>query len=126
MAFHKRLYYINGGVIMSKASDQLEIDIATLIQKYQVLPNILPNWMLSLGIHPSAKIINCERIGNKDRNNKTDILIKLDGYPNIKISAKLSNADYFGNWYGHKRFLVEFGSDKFHKLSKATTKWANE
>ena len=111
---------------MSKASDQLEIDISNLIQKHKKLPSLIPSWMLQLGINPSARIILCERIGAKDRNNKTDILIKLEGCPNLKISAKLNNADYFGNWYGHKRFLVEFGSDKFHKLSKDATKWANE
>ena len=48
-----------------------------------------------------------------------------EGEP-IKISAKLRNADYFGNWYGHKRFLAEFGTAAFERMTKASTVWANE
>lgn len=37
----------------------------------------------------------------------------------------MRNADYFGNWYGHKRFLDEFGIDAFYRMTEASTQFAN-
>lgn len=108
---------------MSKKSDLLEENIANLSSKYLKIPDIIPNWMKDLGIIPGSEIISSKRIGAK--NNKTDILITLKDSVNIKISAKLSSADYFGNWYGHIRFLDEFGIEKFNKLTQDATNWAN-
>jgi len=75
------------------------------------------------GIIPSDLIINSNRIGAKSQTNKTDVLIKLKNSPPLKISAKLSNADYFGNWYGHRRFINEFGNDAFTKMTIKVTEW---
>lgn len=58
--------------------------------------------------------------------NKTDVIIFLDRGTPIKISAKLRNADYFGNWYGHIRFLNEFGEAAFYRMTNAATEWANQ
>ncbi|WP_252215796.1 hypothetical protein [Clostridium sp. VAP41] len=110
---------------MSKKSDLLEQNIADLAHNYSNLPSNLPPWMKNLGIIPSSQIISSRRIGSENRNNKTDILITLENSVNIKISAKLSSADYFGNWYGHVRFLEEFGNETFYKLTKDATEWAN-
>lgn len=109
---------------MSKASE-LEIAIANAAKAGDTLPQNLPNWMLNLGIVPENLITSSERIGNKSTTNKTDVLIKLEESPPLKISAKLSNADYFGNWYGHKRFIKEFGSEAFYKMTDKVTEWAN-
>lgn len=110
---------------MSKKSDLLEQNIASIVNNYTNLPSSIPNWMKDLGILPNSEIISSKRIGAKSKNNKTDILITLKNSTKIKISAKLSSADYFGNWYGHVRFLEEFGSDTFKKLTEDATKWAN-
>lgn len=110
---------------MSKKSDLLEQNIADLVCNYNNLPSTIPSWMEDLGIVASSKIISSRRIGSENKNNKTDILITLKNSINIKISAKLSSADYFGNWYGHVRFLEEFGSETFDKLTKDATDWAN-
>ncbi|MBV4449261.1 hypothetical protein KM792_06195 [Clostridium tyrobutyricum] len=110
---------------MSKKSDLLEQEIEELASNYDSLPSNLPDWLLELGVHPSSDILKSQRIGSKDKNNKTDVLIELNNSINIKISVKLNNADYFGNWYGHIRFLKEFGLPAFNRLTKDVTKWAN-
>ena len=113
---------------MSKASDAFENEIVTMVSKHigERLPSTLPDWMLRDGIIPGATIVSVDGIGSKSKDNKTDVIIKLsDGVP-IKISAKLRNADYFGNWYGHKRFITEFGKAAFERMTKASTIWANE
>lgn len=108
---------------MSEASDELEFAIKRAVNSGNI-PSQLPQWLRDLGITPGANIISSERIGG-DKNNKTDVIINLGNSNPIKISAKLSNADYFGNWYGHIRFIDEFGEEAFRKLSQDITAWAN-
>lgn len=109
---------------MSKKTDAFEQEIAEFIQKQKYLPSILPQWMLELGIRPHAKIIQATRTGSK--NSKTDIYIALENSTPLKISAKLANADYFGNWYSHTRVINEFGEHAFQKLVTDCTEWANK
>ena len=113
---------------MSKASDAFEKEIVEMVNKHigEHLPSILPDWMIDEGIVPKATIVSVDGIGSKSKNNKTDVIIKLNEGEPIKISAKLRNADYFGNWYGHKRFIAEFGKAAFKRMTKASTIWANE
>lgn len=111
---------------MSKKSDLFEQSISSFVSSYDKLPSKLPDWMINLGIKPNAKIISSSRIGSESKDNKTDVIITLDGSTPIKISAKLRNADYFGNWYGHKRFIEEFNKATFERVTNATTLWANE
>lgn len=113
---------------MSKASDAFENEIVTMVKKHidESLPSKLPDWMMSEGIIPGAKIKSVDGIGSKSKDNKTDVIIRLDSGNPIKISAKLRNADYFGNWYGHKRFIAEFGNEAFKRMTKASTVWANK
>lgn len=112
---------------MSKASDAFEKEIEYMVNSHigENLPLSLPKWMINEGILPGSRIISAKGIGSKDRKNKTDVIIKLDKGEPIKISAKLRSADYFGNWYGHKRILIEFSESSFYKLTKACTFWAN-
>ena len=111
---------------MSKASDELENAIATIAKIGKSLPKVIPIWMQNLGIKSGDIITNSSKIGNKSPNNKTDILIEFKDSPPLKISAKLNNADYFGNWYGHERLIREFGRLVFDKLTVETTLWANK
>lgn len=113
---------------MSKASDIFENEIVSMVSNHigESLPSTLPDWMLKEGIIPRAKIVSVDGIGSKSKNNKTDVIIKLSVGEPIKISAKLRNADYFGNWYGHKRFIAEFGTAAFERMTKASTVWANK
>lgn len=108
---------------MSKKTDQFESDIVSAIRHTHSLPLTLPQWMLSLGIRPGARITSVNRVGSSG--SKTDVIISLDNSNPIKISAKLTSADYFGNWYSHKRVIKEFGSPAFTKLVDACTIWAN-
>ncbi len=105
---------------------QFEIDLVNFFKINLILPDELPQWMKELGIIPQDEIISVDNIGAIDRNNKTDVLVTFKNSSPLKISVKLSNADYFGNWYGHKRFLEEFGLEPFTKLSIGITNWANE
>lgn len=113
---------------MSKASDLFEAEIVRMVNAHagEYLPQSLPRWLINEGIVPGARIIRAEGIGSQDRRNKTDVVIYLENSEPIKISAKLMNADYFGNWYGHKRFLIEFGEDAFYRMTAASTYFANE
>jgi hypothetical protein len=111
---------------MSKKSKELENAILDIVKVGDYLPEIIPQWMEALGIKPNSLIIGAEKIGDKSPTNKTDILIIFQESPPLKISAKLSNADYFGNWYSHKRLIEEFGEVLFDKLTIQTTLWANK
>lgn len=110
---------------MSKKTDKLEKAIEKLGQENQgkMLPNILPDWMITEGVLSGSVIESAQRIGGQ--NSKTDVIIRLQNSEDIKISAKLSNADYFGNWYGHERVIKEFDTITFERLSVAITEWAN-
>lgn len=112
---------------MSKKSDLFEQEIVNMVKLHirESLPNSLPLWMIKEGIECGATITRVEGIGSKSHLNKTDVIIHLDRGEPIKISAKLRNADYFGNWYGHRRFIDEFGKDAFYKMTYAATDWAN-
>lgn len=94
--------------------------------KGQKLPDNLPNWLIQIGIKPGAEIIEAEDIGAKSSQSKTDILVTLKNSKPLKLSVKMLNADYYGNWYGHTRVFKDFGADVFRKLTKATTDWANQ
>ena len=113
---------------MSKKSDEFEQNIVNMLNKHigKRIPNCLPQWLIEEGVQPGAKIISVEGIGSKSKNNKTDVIIRLANSTPIKISAKLNNADYFGNWYGHKRFLQEFDMETFQRMTIASTKFANK
>ena len=112
-------------IIISKASDLLEKKIVVFFEDRNYLPENLPNWMLKEGYIPNDRIIEVEGIGSKDKENKTDVFVKFEKSKTLKISVKLTNADYFGNWYGHKRFLKEFGEKTLNSLSNAISNWAN-
>ena len=111
---------------MSKASQDLEKAIAKAAKVGSCLPQNIPEWMQKMGISPKDIITKTEKIGDISPNNKTDVLIRFKNSTPLKISAKLSNAHYFGSWYGHKRFVNEFGRKVFDKLTKEATLWANE
>lgn len=113
---------------MSKASDAFENEIVQMVRLHigENLPNTLPVWMRNEGVVPGARIIGVDGIGSRDKANKTDVIIYLANSEPIKISAKLMNADYFGNWYGHQRFLQEFGREAFERMTAASTAFANE
>ena len=112
---------------MSKVSDLLEQKLVILVEDYigQRIPFDLPRWLIGEGVRPGARIVDVDGIGSKSRLNKTDVLIILENSAPIKISAKLANADYFGNWYSHKRFLDEFGFEAFERMTKASTAFAS-
>lgn len=106
----------------------LENSIVSAMYNEEYLPNELPAWLINLGVNPGSKILSIKRIGDADPNNKTDVLIVLEDSENIKISAKLSNAHYFGNWYTHERILKDFGNNPriLSKQISAATNWAND
>lgn len=112
---------------MSKESNRFEAEIVNNVQKYvgHNLPTKLPIWLVNEGVIPGARIIGVRGIGSLSRYNKTDVIIYLYGSEPIKISAKLKNAHYFGNWYCHSRFLDEFGKNAFSRMTEASTRFAN-
>ncbi|AOA56921.1 hypothetical protein [Acinetobacter larvae] len=110
---------------MSAYTDNFECQLKNIIANFsqQPLPEHLPLWVRDLGISSSNKIVKAERVGSSGY--KTDIIVHFDNHKLLKISAKMSSADYFGNWYSHKRLVNEFGLDSFEKLTQDCTKWAN-
>lgn len=113
---------------MSLASDQFEAAIVSMVNSHvgERLPQIIPRWLINEGVMPGARILGADGIGSQSKNNKTDVVIFLENSEPIKISAKLMNADYFGNWYGHVRFLEEFGRAAFDRMTATCTDFANE
>jgi len=89
----------------------------------ELLPNQLPTWAMDLGIIPGSIVTSIRDIGGIG--GKTDIIITFNQGNSLKISAKLSNADYFGNWYSHDRIIREFGHTIFYSLTNSFTNWAN-
>ncbi|AFZ51026.1 hypothetical protein [Dactylococcopsis salina] len=111
---------------MPTNAEKLELAIRDTATRETQLPKTLPSWMLGLGIIPEDTVTNAQRIGTKDQTYKTDVIIHFQQSPPLKISAKLSNAGYYGNWYGHKRLVKEFGIEIFQSITDQTTKWANQ
>jgi hypothetical protein len=111
---------------MPTNAEKLELAIKNTATVGSQIPKTLPHWMLDLGIFPQDTVANAQRIGTKDSKNKTDVIIHFQESPPLKISAKLSNAGYYGNWYGHKRLLGEFGIEIFQSITDRATKWANQ
>lgn len=113
---------------MTEKYAQFEKDITRAIANLsgQQLPNSLPIWMRNIGINPGAVIIGATDIGPDDTKNKTDILVNLDKSGPLKISVKMQNADYMGNWYTHTRIIEEFGQNIFDKITKVVTNWSNQ
>lgn len=109
--------------IMSEKTDKFEDDIVSQINTGDKLPLKIPKWLTDIGVISGATVREAKRLGSLGE--KTDILITFETGAPIKISAKLSSADYFGNWYSHKRIISEFGIDAFYKLTQHCTKWAN-
>lgn len=108
---------------MSKITDQFEHDIVQSIRDSSTIPFNIPQWMEDIGVRPGARIIEVKRVGGSG--SKTDVIIQLENSESIKISAKLSSADYFGNWYSHKRVIGEFGEEAFNRLTLDCTEWSN-
>lgn len=108
---------------MSKKTDQFERRIVSSITE-DCLPSSIPKWMENIGIRPGARILGADCVGSSG--SKTDVLIRLEDSEPIKISAKLSSADYFGNWYSHSRVIDEFGEEAFNRLVTDCTDWANQ
>ncbi|MCS1384831.1 hypothetical protein NXZ75_22000 [Lysinibacillus sphaericus] len=108
---------------MSEKTDKFEQDIVSIINNSTNLPTVLPNWMINEGIVPGARILDASHICSSG--SKTDVIIRIENSEDIKISAKLSSADYFGNWYSHTRLINEFGEQAFNKLVLSCTNWAN-
>lgn len=111
---------------MPTNAEKLELAITDIATVGSQLPQTLPNWMLNLGLVPQDIVTDAQRIGSKNHTYKTDVIIYFQQSPPLKISAKLSNSGYYGNWYGHKRLIKEFGTQVFQSITDQTTKWANQ
>ncbi len=111
---------------MSKKSDKFEQDIVDYLKQFEELPATLPDWMVQEGYKEGTKINKIEGTGTRGSDWKTDVLVTLEDGKLIKISAKLANAHFYGNWYGHITFIENFGEDVFKKLTIDFAKWANE
>ena len=109
---------------MVRKFDKFEDDIAASIEIGDRLPKEIPQWMVDLGVIEEATVINVNKLGSIG--GKTDIYIGFDKGESLKISAKLSSADYYGNWYSHKRLIEEFGDDIFKKIVIDCTEWSNK
>ena len=109
---------------MSVKSDKFEQDIVNHIQLGSCLPTVLPAWMSDIGVKEGARVTSVRREGASG--GKVDVRVDFDKGAPLLISAKLANADYYGNWYSHKRVLAEFGDDFFDKITLHCTDWAND
>lgn len=115
---------------MSRATDQFEQNLSTAIQKiFEKDTNFenVPQWFENMYGKPPYRLEETMVIGGQL--GKTDILVNaINSYNqkiSLKISVKMANADYWGNWYSHNRFIDEFGMESFEKIVLATTDWAN-
>lgn len=112
---------------MSKKTDDFERCLANAIQnifKEDIDLSYIPTWFEEMFGLPPYKIESIKSMGGQL--GKTDILVCFSEKQPLKISAKMANADYWGNWYSHNRFIKEFGETSFNKIVEDCTKWANE
>jgi hypothetical protein len=107
----------------SKKSDQHEKAIAKAF-KGQTLPNELPTWMTDYGFMPGAKVVDSRQTGGSGI--KPDIVVKFDEGPSLRISAKMSNADFFGNWYPKWKVRADLGDELIKPLSDATLEFVKK
>lgn len=113
---------------MSIKTDLFEKDLAQSI--YHVFQkdhnfSVIPRWFVNKYGNPPYDISKIRVIGGDL--GKTDILVEFKNITEpLKISAKMSNADYWGNWYSHTRVVNEFGMTSFNKIVEDCTNWANE
>jgi len=110
---------------MATGYSQFEMDMERFFHNNNTLPDSIPNWLINLGINPRDTITSCRNMGSESPDNKTDILVEFANSTPLKISVKLDNADYFGNWYTHQRIEDEFAAGCLNKLFNETTNWAN-
>ena len=108
---------------MSEKTAEFEKKIASKINIGDKLPQDVKK-LSSLGVQGGAKVTKVSHVGSSGE--KTDIEINFDKGPSLKISVKMNGADFFGNWYSHKRIINDFNGDIFSKLTKVCTEWANE
>lgn len=107
----------------SARSDKHEKDIAKAF-KNQSLPDNLPRWMLDYGFVPEAKVVKSTQTGGTGI--KPDVIVQFDKGPSLRISAKMSNADYFGNWYSQEKVAQDLGEEMVKPLIEETVKFANK
>ncbi|WP_336883611.1 hypothetical protein [Priestia koreensis] len=113
---------------MSKKAHDLKCELVSTIDRLfrdviNILQEHISGWMVNQGIKPGTKYVKCECIASSD--SKMDVIVHFEDSAPLKISAKLSSGEYFGNWYSHKRILQEFGEDSFNRLVEDCKKWEN-
>lgn len=113
---------------MSKRTDDFERYLANAIQNIFQNDNnyeAIPEWFLRTYGNPPYSLTNINVMGGEL--GKTDVLVKFQNIEQpLQISVKMANADYWGNWYSHKRFISEFGIVSFNKIVEDCTNWANQ
>jgi hypothetical protein len=102
-------------------SDEHEQNIAdAFINK--TLPGHLPKWMIDLGIKSGAKVIKSKNIGSNIH--KSDVIVDFNIGESLRISAKMSNADFFGNWYWHEKVRDDLGEEFIDPITNAALSFA--
>jgi len=107
----------------SKKSDAHEKTIAKAFRGLS-LPNKLPKWMIDYGFVPGAKVVKSRQTGGSGI--KPDIIVTFDQGPSLRISAKMSNADFFGNWYPKHKVRSDLGDELVKPLSDATMEFVKK
>jgi len=100
---------------MSASSDQLELDVARVFTGK--LPNKLPDWMVKEGFIPGAKIISSKVVGGTKI--KPDVIVTFDQGPTLRISIKMSNATFYGNWYTKDKVARNLGENAIQPIIDA-------
>jgi len=113
---------------MSKRTDDFERYLANAILDIFQNDNnyeVIPEWFRNTYGNPPYNLSKINVMGGEL--GKTDVLVQFQNIKQpLQISVKMANADYWGNWYSHNRFIAEFGTDSFNKLVEDCTNWANE
>ena len=105
----------------SAGSEAHEQAIADAFPVGATLPDTLPPWLTALGLVPGSEILSSQKVGGSG--SKTDVLVETaSGF--LAISAKMSNADFFGNWYTHARVQNELGPALMIPIAEATKDFA--
>jgi hypothetical protein len=82
----------------------------------RIIPDDLPKWMIELGIAPGAKVVKSIVTGGSGI--KPDVIVTFDKGSTLRISAKLSNADFFGNWYTKRKVKQDLGENAVAPISE--------
>jgi len=78
--------------------------------------------MKNIGVVPGAQIISSKKVGGSGK--KPDIVVTFAEGNSLRISAKMSNADFFENWPKKAKIEKLFGKEILERIKSSSLEFA--